>query len=293
MNTTKKHTNMKKYLLLLAAIIPAAMWAEEPIDTILTKTNRKVIVEDTAGTIKVKVLDCDGKEEKMTFEGHYSDQQDVEQYFSSPFIPSKKNSRQHFEASYPAFFFGYNALVGHCFGSVNNLSPHVRGSKSWEWGVTFTSFSFPLNKARNFGITAALQIKSVYNHFSGNYILTTDASGKTFIREDANDIQKSYLYYTAFKVPVMCEFQNAIGKLFMSLGCSLEMRCGEHSRYKTGGSTHTETKDVNLNPVGLNLESYIGYDDIMLYCNYALTPLLNTHNAPGYYPFSLGLAFKL
>lgn len=293
MKTIKKHINMKKYLLLLAAIIPATVWAVEPIDTLITRNNRKVIVEDTAGTTKVKVLDYDGKEEKMTFEGHYSDQQDVEQYFFSPFIPSKKNGRKHFEASYPAFFFGNNDLASHCFGNLDNLAPHVGGSRSWEWGVTFTTFSFPLDKEKTIGITAAMQLKNVYNHFSGNYILTTDATGKTFVREDANDIQKSYLHYWAFKVPVMFEFQHAMGKFFVSLGCSVEIRSGERSRYKTGGKSHTETKDVNLNPIGLNLESYIGYDDIMLYSNYALTPLLNTHSAPTYYPLTMGIAIKL
>ena len=28
--------NMKKYLLLLAAVIPATLWAAEPVDTIIT-----------------------------------------------------------------------------------------------------------------------------------------------------------------------------------------------------------------------------------------------------------------
>jgi hypothetical protein len=283
--------NMKKYLLLLAAVIPATLWAAEPVDTIITKTNKKVIVTDTAGTTKVKVLENDGKEEKMTFEGHYSDQQDVEQYFFSPFIPNKKKGNRYFEASYPSVFLGFNNLESHCLSSMNDLAPNV--SSSSEWGITITTFSFPLDKMKDFGITAAAQIKNVHNYFSGNHILTTDDNGQTYLKEDTRDIQKSYLSYWAFKVPVMLEGQRMIGKLFMSIGFSLELRSGEHSRYKTDGHKHTETTDVNLNHVGLNVESYIGYDGFMIYCNCGLTPLLNTHNAPKYYTGSIGVAFKL
>ena len=46
---------------------------------------------------------------------------------------------------------------------------------------------------------------------------------QTYLKEDTRDIQKSYLSYWAFKVPVMLEGQRLIGKLFMSIGFSFRL----------------------------------------------------------------------
>jgi hypothetical protein len=285
---------MKKCLLLIIAFAPVTLWAAEPADTIITKANKKVIVEDTAGVTKVKVLKTDGTEEKMTFEGHYSDKQDSEQYFFSPFIPTRNNSgNKRFYASYPAFFIGYSGLGKSCFGSLVNQVPCVRGSKSWEWGVTLSTFSVPLTQDElQWGLTAAVQIKNVYNHFSGNHILTTDKKGNTFLRVNGEDIKKSYISYWALKIPVMIGWCMYPEQLYCSLGLSLEMRDFEHSRYKIGNHTYTETKNINLNPVGINIEAYFGYHNFMIYSSVALTPLLNTKCAPKYYPITTGIAFK-
>lgn len=80
---------------------------------------------------------------------------------------------------------------------------------------------------------------------------------------------------------------------FLALGPSVEYRWHEHSRYFIGKHKHTETGDINLNPIGLNLEARAGYSGVMLYARAGITPLLNKTKAPECYPMTIGLGFRL
>lgn len=80
---------------------------------------------------------------------------------------------------------------------------------------------------------------------------------------------------------------------FLALGPSVEYRWHEHSRYFIGKHKHTETGDINLNPIGLNLEARAGYSGVMLYARAGVTPLLNKTKAPECYPMTIGLGFRL
>ena len=80
---------------------------------------------------------------------------------------------------------------------------------------------------------------------------------------------------------------------FLALGPSVEYRWHEHSRYFIGKHKHTETGDINLNPIGVNLEARAGYSGVMLYARAGVTPLLNKTKAPECYPMTIGLGFRL
>ncbi|WP_440485561.1 hypothetical protein [Segatella hominis] len=82
----------------------------------------------------------------------------------------------------------------------------------------------------------------------------------------------------------MLEWKKRIGchDAFLALGPSVEYRWHEHSRYFIGKHKHTETGDINLNPIGVNLEARAG-----------ITPLLNKTKAPECYPMTIGLGFRL
>ena len=87
--------------------------------------------------------------------------------------------------------------------------------------------------------------------------------------------------------------QPATLSAFLALGPSVEYRWHEHSRYFIGKHKHTETGDINLNPIGLNLEARAGYSGVMLYAHAGVTPLLNKTKAPECYPMTIGLGFRL
>ena len=97
------------------------------------------------------------------------------------------------------------------------------------------------------------------------------------------------------RLPIMLEWQKRIGchDAFLALGPSVEYRWHEHSRYFIGKHKHTETGDINLNPIGLNLEARAGYSGVMLYARAGITPLLNKTKAPECYPMTIGLGFRL
>ena len=92
----------------------------------------------------------------------------------------------------------------------------------------------------------------------------------------------------------MLEWSSRIGgdDVYAAFGPSIEFRTHERSRYKLG-KRHTLTRDVNMNPVGINLEARVGYGFFMLYARTALTPLLRTKYAPEWHPFTVGVGFRL
>jgi hypothetical protein len=289
---------MKLKILLLASFLPISSWASSPADTITTSSDKKVVINDIDGTVKVKVYKNNNAEMKQIFEGHYSDNQDVEQYFFSPLIPDKKRQNsKSFSSHLPLFFMGYNDLSSSCFGSLNNANLHTRAAKSWEWGISVVTWDFGLNSynSSNTGIVIGAQIINVHNHFAGNNVLTTDANDNTFLRDEPKGVKKSYISYWSINIPAMIEYQRKYGhhKLFAAIGASLEIRMNEHSRYFIGNDKYTETNNINLNPFGLNIQGHVGYGDIQIYMRSALTPLLNSGKAPKCYPISIGLGINI
>jgi hypothetical protein len=126
-------------------------------------------------------------------------------------------------------------------------------------------------------------------------VLTTDDNETTFLRDEPNNVKKSYLSYWEMNIPVMLEYQYRLGhnNFYVALGPGLEIRKGEHSRYFIGNDKSTETNNVNMNPVGLNVQGYCGFGDVMIYFRSDITPLMNTSKAPKCYPLSIGLGFVL
>ena len=99
---------------------------------------------------------------------------------------------------------------------------------------------------------------------------------------------------TAFNIQIRGHRNNIIKvNAFLALGPSVEYRWHEHSRYFIGKHKHTETGDINLNPIGVNIEARAGYSGVMLYARAGVTPLLNKAKAPECYPMTIGLGFRL
>lgn len=287
-------TNMKKTLL-LAALLPLTGMAAETGDTTFVVNNKKIVVNDSAGSTKISVYGSDGKKFNRTYETNFVDGQEIERvYVTSPFIPQSLNRKKSKPRShYPLFFMGFSQLAGNVMGTGGNAGMHTRDSKSWEYGFTLTSLAFRITNP--LALTSAFQIGQVHHHFQDNYVLST-ADGITSMRQiEGETLKKSYISYTFIRIPVMLEWQKRTGgaDMFAAIGPSIELRWNDHSRYFIGKNKTTETGDINMNPVGLNLDIRAGYGCLMIYARTALTPLLKTSVAPKCYPVSFGLGIRI
>lgn len=285
---------MRHLILLLAALLPVIAQAAEKSDTTFTVDNRKITVSTDGSKTELQVYDIDGNKHRKTREVEYVDGQEIERvYVTSPFIPELvKKNKQRPKSHYPLFYIGFSQLPGSIMGGGGNAEMHTRGSKSWEWGVTLLQMSFGLTNS--LAVTSAVSMGKVHNHFQGDYVLTTDDGVTSMKRVEGGGVRKSYISYAVARLPVMLEWQRSTrrGDLYVAGGASIEMRWNDHSRYRTDAGKHTVADDVNLNPLGINLELRAGYGFLMVYGRAALTPLLKTSFAPECYPVGFGIGFR-
>lgn len=282
--------DMKKSLL-FALLLPAAAMAGEPADTTIIVDDNRIVVNDSAGITSVSVYKDDGTQLTRTYETSFTDGQEVERvYVTSPFIPQTLGkNRKPMESHYPFFFMGYNLLSDGAMGFSGSTALHTRDSKSWEFGFTLASVAFRLG--RNLALTTAMQTNWAYNHFQGNYVLTTTDGMSSLVEKEDIKVKKSYISYSIIRVPVMMEWSK--GSFYAGAGMSIDMRMSDESKYRANKKTYTETEDINLKPLGLNLEMRMGYGFLMLYGRVGLTPLLKTSSAPKCYSVSFGMGLRI
>lgn len=282
--------DMKKSLL-FALLLPAVAMAGEPADTTIIVDDNRIVVNDSAGITSVSVYKDDGTQLTRTYETSFTDGQEVERvYVTSPFIPQTLGkNRKPMESHYPFFFMGYNLLSDGAMGFSGSTALHTRDSKSWEFGFTLASVAFRLG--RNLALTTAMQTTWAYNHFQGNYVLTTTDGMSSLVEKEDIKVKKSYISYSIIRVPVMMEWSRK--SFYAGLGASIDMRMSDESKYRANKKTYTETEDINLKPLGLNLEMRMGYGFLMLYGRVGLTPLLKTSSAPKCYSVSFGMGLRI
>lgn len=281
---------MKKSLL-FALLLPAVAMAGEPADTTIIVDDNRIVVNDSAGITSVSVYKDDGTQLTRTYETSFADGQEVERvYVTSPFIPQTLGkNKKPMESHYPFFFMGYNLLADGAMGFSGSTALHTRDSKSWEFGFTLASVAFSLG--RNLALTTAMQTTWAYNHFQGNYVLTTTDGMSSQVEKEDIKVKKSYITYSIIRVPVMMEWSRK--SFYAGLGASIDMRMSDESKYRANKKTYTETDDINMKPLGLNLEMRMGYGFLMLYGRVGLTPLLKTSSAPKCYSVSFGMGLRI
>lgn len=282
--------DMRKTLL-LAVLMPLAAVASEPADTTIIVDDNRIVVNDSAGITSVSVYKDDGTQLTRTYETSFADGQEVERvYVTSPFIPQTLGkNKKPMESHYPFFFMGYNLLSDGAMGFSGSTALHTRDSKSWEFGFTLASVAFRLG--RNLALTTAMQTTWAYNHFQGNYVLTTTDGMSSLVEKEDIKVKKSYISYSIIRVPVMMEWSRK--SFYAGLGASIDMRMSDESKYRANKKTYTETDDINMKPLGLNLEMRMGYGFLMLYGRVGLTPLLKTSSAPKCYSVSFGMGLRI
>lgn len=199
-----------------------------------------------------------------------------------------------FEAHFPNFYLGVNLLCDENSFNTTAALPQREG-KGMEFGSYFAEGECPINFQKTLGFTIACGIsRSRYWISDGQYLDWQSIGGRRVIAlmPNGNDVRQGYLRYWSLRVPVCIEFQSQHRNgMFLSIGPELEYRFGEVSKVKyESGSKDKLTKDLNLNPIGLNLMAQAGIDDIGLIFRYSFSELFSESSPVETYPMMLGLS---
>ncbi len=292
---------MKKYFTLIIMALPLMCSAETVTDTTFTYNDKKIVVTETGNDTKVAVENQQGEKFHKLSETTFVDGKEVTQvYVTSPFLPDKWSTkrRRTFVSHTPWISIGFSTLAGSPMGLTSDDALQQHSSLSWDLALSAFSVAVPFNSLRTFGISTGLTLGWIKHRFNDNYTLVNNdgtVSVQPIELADGERMKRSYLSYTAMRVPINFEYQHNIhnNEFFVTLGVSLEWRSQEHSRYKTNKHTITPAKDININPFGLNFEAQMGYSGFAVFMRSALTPLMKTNRSPKAYTTTIGLALSL
>lgn len=290
---------MKRLLILWLAMAPALAKAYEPAtqDTTIVIENRKFVVKEDDGKIRVKIYeeiaDGDTIKNDQIFEGVYLDGQTMEQRFSVsiPFVKKEKNKSWWFDPHIAGFYIGYNRLYDGM--SFSDGEADLVASKSWEWGLNLWDGS--LNLSHNWAIASGLGFGYTSYRIDGGKALYR-VDGETILMDapEESTLSKSRLRYYHFRLPIVLEWQQRInrnGPLFFSFGPEIETRMWARSKAKVDGKKKTLARDLNTHPVGINLLAQAGYGDWGFYARYSTANLFESGKGPKLYPFSMGICW--
>ena len=278
---------MKHLLLTLALISAVPAMAAEENDTTIHYANKQIVLSTDSVSLNVAVYNNDGSTLVKTKETSFVDGQEVERFFvSSPFVPVRKKSGRTFYGSLPDFYIGVNLLNG-------GKEMHSQDVKSLEWGTTFFQVGVGLNSSNTLGIVSGFQFGFVHNHFQTNYMLDDNDGMPIIVKNPAEKVKTSFIKYTYWKVPIMLEWRNLNPSklVFLGLGCSFDIKGNIKSKYRINSKRHTVSRNLDTNPVGVNLEAYLGFKTFSLYAHYSLTKLMNS--GPACHPFGIGVGLTL
>ena len=278
---------MKHLLLTLALIAAVPAMAAEENDTTIHYANKQRVLSTDSVSLNVAVYNNDGSTFVKTKETSFVDGQEVERFFvSSPFVPVRKKSGRTFYGSLPDFYIGVNLLNG-------GKEMHSQDVKSLEWGTTFFQVGVGLNSSNTLGIVSGFQFGFVHNHFQTNYMLDDNDGTPIIVKNPAEKVKTSFIKYTYWKVPIMLEWRNLNPSklVFLGLGCSFDIKGNIKSKYRINSKRYTVSRNLDTNPVGVNLEAYLGFKTFSLYAHYSLTKLMNS--GPACHPFGIGVGLTL
>lgn len=281
---------MKHLIFMLGLLLPTLAQAVEVNDTAFTVKDKKIVVDVDSGKTVVKVYDKNGYEMSKTRELEFVDGQEVERvYVGSPFIPAENLQNIKFRPHYPTVWFGLTSPTKGVF-STSKGDTRLRRSNSFELGFTPWSVAFPFNKARTFGLTAALQVAWVHQCFQKDYGVSQDGNRFVYTQLDGK-AKGNNMNYAAFRLPVMVSYQEDYSGANMSLGLSFEVRTNASYRLTPadGMAADGYPDYLRLRRFGLNLEYSLGMGPVMLSMTAGLTPLFKTKTGTNAYMGSVKL----
>ena len=207
--------------------------------------------------------------------------------------------RRRMRTHYPGFYMGYSRLTGSSFSTDFATGIGQKQSRSWEWGIYMADKGIPFNKRGTIGISYALGIgRSSYKLTGGNYFYN-DNGTTNFGNNPGNEnrYNETWFRYWGLRLPVNLEFQQYINKkpLFLTFGPEVELRFSPKSLGRVCDKKKQQqvTKDLDLNPLNVNLMAQVGYGDIGFMAKLSLIDLFQNPmrpetliGGPGMYPLN-------
>lgn len=274
---------MKKRLLFMAALLPAAVLAAETQDTTFVVNGKKIVVDAAGEKTNVKVYGNDGTQETKVSEMNFVDGQEVEKvYVGSPFIPS--GSLQHLDYSprFPTVWFGMSYMPAKVFGSRQTAGG--RRSKSFELGITPYYLSVPLTKSQNVSFNVAAQL--VWSHLCFQKDLAVSESGGKFSFSTLEGkASGNNMNFISLRVPLMVSMQN--NDFSMGIGLSPEVRT--NAWYRLSQPTGNVRETYKTNRFGLGVTMNYGFGPVTVSSTIGLTPLYKTADGKKAYQSSASI----
>lgn len=207
----------------------------------------------------------------------------------------KQKKYRHYGSGHtPNAYFGVNML---CTSSAPDLAQGIdqRVGKGFEFGFAFAQQGYYFNDNIRFN-TAFYLSRSRYwlgkSQWLGwqNDRLTVNSSDVLF--EGSKKVNQGYLRYWSMRIPLCVEFSSSHSKgPFVAFGPELEWRFGEVSKVRlSNGDKRKVTKDLNLNPLAVNMTMRAGMGNVGLIARYSFTELFQQSSPVQAYPFTIAIS---
>ncbi|ADV44818.1 outer membrane beta-barrel protein [Bacteroides helcogenes] len=295
-------------LICLLAMPVSYLAAQQPIEpkqkATVTTQGDSIIILKGKGDMHIKVyesqLEEDDMKEVQIYEGIYLEKVDADKRTfldALPFIPKKKRYNSY-EPHNSGLYIGFSRMANDFLSFDANQQANLDLSKSWEFGFNFLSVYHNFKKNPHWGLN--LGVNWGYRSFSidGNRaLLKTDGASILVKGDEETNYSKSRLRHFFFRLPVTLEWQQKLGnckRIFFNAGPEFEIRHGVKSFSQiNGGKKQTIGKGMYVNPVGINLLTQVGYDNLGLYLRYSTYGLFQKDKGIEVSPYSFGIAWYL
>ena len=234
------------------------------------------------------------------FEGHYRDGKSSEQrkYIASVAsveIPNPRWKGRRFNSHWAGLGLGFSGFAER--GDYDNIS--FRSSKSSEFSLNFFEKTIPISYHYRWAVVSGLGMRWTRYHVKGNYHFE-EIDDYTGLVEAPDGIRykNSKLGITTLNVPLLIEWQNHRGNLFLSAGIVGSIKTWSYSRIEFFDDNDTRHKKkhkekvdqgMTLRPVTMDFLAQAGTRGIGVYARYSPISIFENNKGPELYPLSFGL----
>ena len=276
---------MKRLHLMMTLLLslPLIARAEAQQDTTVVYQGRHYVLSEDSTGAKVTVLRSDSTQLVKLRETTFVDQQEVERiYISSPFF----NLGDHrYMPTTPRFYLGFAGMSG--------LSASF--FHSYELGVPLMDAGFWLDKQPKHQWSLSLIIDLTYTRMSlkPDRVLFKDPNGKGYI--DNQQVESSHFSMFGSRTKLMAKWYKYFDdpdndRLSIGLGLSYDGHDNKEnfSHYEQDDYVYAAAAGLKTRNT-LSVCGQISYNGLILYGQYAVTPLFKSGFGPSCHPFSIGI----
>lgn len=227
-------------------------------------------------------------------EGNKTEEQNKEPQIE---IKSGKTYRHYGPGHTPGSYFGVNMLCNQDPLVLSDGFPQ-RPGKGFEFGFTIGQWGYHMT--RNVGVNTALYLsRSRYwidNNKYLDYVPNEDGERRLCLTNnpfDGHEVKQGYLRYWSLRVPFCLELSSRSNRgPFIAVGPELEYRFADVSKVDTYDhrKAHIVSKNLGINPIGLNAIARIGINDFGIIARYSFTSLFLSNTPVETYPFMVAIS---